>query len=122
MKHERLIGPKHLAGSDAKQKRVTNLSGGAGYSDFDRSFHVAIRHKHVFEQSRSGERNAPEHRRTPKAKRVAYFEFAATFWNPAVLRRFRVTGIQMSSLRVRQRYDRLLADVSHGIKQDHQFV
>ena len=51
MKSERLIGPEHLAGGDAKQKRVTNVPGGAGHSDFNRSFHGAISHKRFVEQS-----------------------------------------------------------------------
>src|SRR6266480_5378276 len=53
MKSERLIESEHLSGCDAKHKRVTNLPRGASHCDFDRSFHDAIRHKHVAEQSRS---------------------------------------------------------------------
>jgi hypothetical protein len=53
MKSERLIGPEHLAGGDAKQERVTNVPGGAGHSDFNRSFHGAISHKRFVEQSQS---------------------------------------------------------------------
>src|SRR5438046_9562474 len=53
MKSERLIGPEHLPGGDAKQKRVTDLPGGAGHCDFNRSFHGAISHKPVAQQSRS---------------------------------------------------------------------
>jgi hypothetical protein len=64
------------------------MAGGAGHSDFDRSFHDAIRHKHVAQQSRSAERKAPEHRRTPKRKRIMCIEFSATFWSAALLRRF----------------------------------
>jgi hypothetical protein len=51
MKFERLIGPKHLPGGDAKQERVTNVPGGAGHSDFNGSFHGAISHKRFVEQS-----------------------------------------------------------------------
>ena len=53
MKSDRLIGPEHCAGGDAKQERVTNLPGGAGHGDFDRSFHGAISHKRFVEQSQS---------------------------------------------------------------------
>ena len=53
MKSERLIGPEHLAGGDAKQERVTDMPGGASHSDFNRSFHGAISHKHFVEQSQS---------------------------------------------------------------------
>ena len=53
MKSERLIGPEHLAGSDAKQERVTNVPGGASHSDFNGSFHGAISHKRFVEQSQS---------------------------------------------------------------------
>ena len=53
MKSERLIGPKHLSGGDAKQERVTNVPGGAGHSDFNWSFHGAISHKHLAESKLS---------------------------------------------------------------------
>src|SRR5215472_3111721 len=53
MKGDRLIGAEHLAGCDAKQKGVTDVPGSAGYSDFNRSFHGAISHKHLAEQSRT---------------------------------------------------------------------
>jgi hypothetical protein len=53
MKFERLIGPEHLPGGDAKQKRVTNVPSGAGHSDFNGSFHGAISHKRLAEQSQS---------------------------------------------------------------------
>src|SRR5262249_29406985 len=53
MKAQRLIGPEHLPGSNTKQKRVTNQSGGTCDSDFNRSFHVAISHKQLAEKSRS---------------------------------------------------------------------
>ena len=52
MKSERLIGPEHLPGGDAKQERVTNVPSGAGHSDFNGSFHGAISHKHLAEQSK----------------------------------------------------------------------
>jgi hypothetical protein len=52
MKPERLIGPKHLPGGDAKQERVTNVPGGAGHSDFNGSFHGAISHNHIVESKR----------------------------------------------------------------------
>ena len=42
MKFERLIGPEHLSGGDAKQKRVADVPSGASYGDFNRSFHGAI--------------------------------------------------------------------------------
>jgi hypothetical protein len=51
MKYERLVWPEHLSRSDAEQKRVTNLSGGARHSDLNRSFHDAISHKRLAEQS-----------------------------------------------------------------------
>jgi hypothetical protein len=57
MEPERLFGPEHLAGSNTKQKRVTNLSGGTRDSDFNRSFHDAISHKHAAGQSRSKRRS-----------------------------------------------------------------
>ena len=53
MKSERLIGPEHLSGSDAKQEGVTDVTGGAGHGDFNRSFHGAISHKRFVEQSQS---------------------------------------------------------------------
>src|ERR1700751_2616761 len=53
MESERLIGAEHLPRSNTKQKRVTNLPGGACDSDFNRSFHDAISHKQLAEQSRS---------------------------------------------------------------------
>ena len=53
MKYERLIRSEHRAGGDAKQERVTNLAGGAGDCDFNRSFHGAISHKRFGEQSQS---------------------------------------------------------------------
>src|SRR5207249_3648063 len=53
MEPERLIPPEHLSGGDAEQKRVTDLPGGARHSDFNRSFHDAISHKQLAEQSRS---------------------------------------------------------------------
>ncbi len=52
MKFERLIGPEHLPGGDAKQERVTNVPSGAGHSDFNGSFHGAISHKHLAESKR----------------------------------------------------------------------
>ena len=52
MKSERLIGSEHLPGGDAKQKRVTDLAGGASHGDFNRSFHGAISHKHLAESKR----------------------------------------------------------------------
>src|SRR5207248_1810602 len=53
IKCNRLIGPEHLAGSDAKQERVADVTGGAGHGHFNRSFHGAISHKRFAEQSRS---------------------------------------------------------------------
>ena len=53
MKSERLIGSEHLSGGDAKQEGVTDVPGGAGHSNFNRSFHGAISHKRVVEQSQS---------------------------------------------------------------------
>jgi hypothetical protein len=50
MKPQRLIGPEHLSGGDAKQEGVTDVPSGAGYSDFNRSFHGAISHKRFAEQ------------------------------------------------------------------------
>jgi cysteine desulfuration protein SufE len=47
-----LIGPEHLSGGDAKQQGVTDVPGGAGHSDFKRSFHGAISHKHLVESKR----------------------------------------------------------------------
>ena len=57
MKSERLIRPEHLSGGDAKQKRVTNVPSGASHSDFNRSFHDAISHKHLVESKRFAARN-----------------------------------------------------------------
>src|SRR5206468_76870 len=53
IKCKRLIGPEHLPRGDSKQKRVTNVTRRPGYRDFNRSFHDAIRHKRLTEQSRS---------------------------------------------------------------------
>jgi hypothetical protein len=52
MKSERLIGSEHLAGCDAKQERVTDVTGGASHGDFNRSFHGAISHKHIAQSKR----------------------------------------------------------------------
>jgi len=56
MQSERLVGPEHLSGGYAKQKRVTNLTGSAGHSDFNWSLHNAISHKGLGEQSQSRDR------------------------------------------------------------------
>ena len=56
MQCERLVRPEHLSRGDAKQKRVTNLSGSASYSDFNWSLHDAISHKRLGEQSQSRDR------------------------------------------------------------------
>ena len=51
VKSKRLIEPEHLSGGNSKQKRVTDVPGGASHSDFNRSFHGAISHKRFAEQS-----------------------------------------------------------------------
>jgi hypothetical protein len=56
MKYQRLVRPKHLSRGDAKKKGVTNLSGRAGYRDFNRIVHNAISHKRFGEQSQSRDR------------------------------------------------------------------
>jgi hypothetical protein len=53
MKFERLIRPEHLSGGDAKQEGVTDVPGGAGHGDLNRSFHCAISHKRFVDQSQS---------------------------------------------------------------------
>jgi hypothetical protein len=53
MESERLIGPEHLSRGDAKQEGITDVPGGAGHSDLNRSFHGAISHKRFAEQSQS---------------------------------------------------------------------
>jgi cysteine desulfuration protein SufE len=56
MQNERLLRSKHLSRGNTEHKGITNLSGGAGYSDFNRSLHDPIRHKRIAEESRSRDR------------------------------------------------------------------
>jgi hypothetical protein len=44
MQGERLVRPEHLSRGDAKNKRVTNLPGCAGNSDFKWRLHDSISH------------------------------------------------------------------------------
>src|SRR4030095_2896122 len=61
MEYERLVLPEHLSRGDAEQKRVTNLPSGARHSDLNRSFHNAISHKRLGEQSQRRDRLTTAH-------------------------------------------------------------
>ena len=50
MQGERLVRSEHFSGGDAKNKRVTNLPGCAGNSDFKRRLHNSISHGRRAEQ------------------------------------------------------------------------
>src|SRR4029453_6383874 len=87
MKSERLIGSEHLPGGDAKQERVTDVPGGASHSDFNRSFHVAIRHKGFAEQRRSAAllQHRPRSVLEKESRQARCHQRVPTLWSISVL-------------------------------------
>jgi hypothetical protein len=76
MNSERLIGAEHLSGGDAKQERVTNVTGGASHGDFNRSLHGAISHKRFVEQRQSQRHVMSSEVETSRTLRDGFLDFA----------------------------------------------